>query len=167
MKSANARRDTVVVFFALFLFVANGCTSPPSVAPLLRVAERAMRDEAARLDDDDAKRDTAQMDQSRQALAAAFDADLGEQAAKLDAQWVRDAVAGYVAAREALLRHEAKLHDERASRSDNLRAAAEAQDKAIQLLENQDALITQTTGLDIWRLKFANPLNTTQPKETP
>ena len=162
MGSAIRRRSTPLILAIVAL--GGGCTSPPSVTPLLRVAEKAMLDEASRIDED-AHRDAAQIDQTRQTLASAFDADLA-QVKTLDAQWVKDAAEGYAVAREALARHEAALRSERSLRADNLRTAAQAQDRAIQLLERQDSLVTQITGLDLWRLTFTRPGTATQPKET-
>ena len=78
MKFATARRNGTLILtmaFAALTIAAGGCTSPPSVSMLLRVTEKAMLDEAARLDDD-ATRNEAQVAQSRQSLMLAFDADL-------------------------------------------------------------------------------------------
>ena len=82
-----------------------------------------------------------------------------ERVATLDAQWVRDAMEVYVPTREALVRHEASLTAERRTRQDNLRTAAEAQQRALELLEQQDKLITDTTHFNVWRLlQLENPV---------
>lgn len=161
MKFANMPLSVVAVVLTLMV----GCTAPPSVTPLLRVAARAMREEAARVEED-AKRDQAQIEQSRQTLATAFEDDL-DQRTSFDRPWIKDAAEAYAAAREELARHAAALRDERAQRTENLRAAAQAQERAIALLERQDELITRTTGLDIWRMKFSAPLQPLNTKEKP
>ena len=150
---------------AVLPVIAGGCTSPPSVSMLLRVTEKAMLDEAARLDDD-ATRNAAQATQSRQSLASAFDADLA-QVQTLNAQWVKDAAEGYAAAREALVRNELQTQTEWSQRASNLRTAAQAQDRALQLLEQQDTLVLQVTGLNFWRLTFNKPTDSITPKEKP
>lgn len=124
------------------------CTAPPSVSPLLRMAEEAMRAESQRLAAD-VERDVQRIDQTRAALAAAFDADLRQRDA-LDARWVTDAAEVYAAAREALARHEMALRRERDQRAANLHVAANATRRAVQLIERQDALITRTLGTDTW-----------------
>ena len=142
------------------VLLSGGCASPPSVAPLLRVSQQAMLAEVEHLNVD-ATRDAEQMKQSRASLDAAFDADLQqrEQAGGLDAQWVRDAMEVYVPTREALVRHEASLTAERRTRQDNLRTAAEAQQRALELLEQQDKLITDTTHFNVWQLlQLENPV---------
>ena len=141
----------------------SACTAPPSVAPLLRVAEKAMTDEAARIEGD-TSRDAAQAEQVRASLSAGFDADLAANK-KPTAEWIKDAAEGYAAARESLARHEAAMRVERDARADNLRAAAEAQRRAISLIEQQDALITGTIGLDVWRMNFNRPLSGPNAKE--
>lgn len=132
-----------------------GCVSPPSAAPLLRIVDEAMREEAARLHEESA-RDKQGVDQARRMLEAGFDADLRERAT-LDAPWVRDAVAVYAAAREELALHEVRLAMERQQRAANLLTAASAQRRAIELIEGQDALILRATGLDLWRLRWSPP----------
>jgi hypothetical protein len=139
---------------ALPLLLAS-CTSPPSVAPLLRSAEQALTQEA-RLLQDDAARDAQQLAQTQATLAEAFEADLRE-CPQLTAPWVLEATDVYVAAREELIRHDAMLTQQRQTRVDNLRLAAQAQQRAIELLERQDQLITGTSGADLWRWQFATP----------
>ena len=127
-----------------------GCASPPSVAPLLRVVDAELRREAQRLELD-ARRDAEAVDQARRSLADAYDGDLARREA-LTAEWVRDATDVYVAAREALVRHEMNLRAEREQRARNLHAAGEAQRRAIQLIEQHDGLIVGTLGFDLWQL---------------
>lgn len=119
------------------LLVLGGC-SMPSVLPLLRLSQEAIEAEAHHLAGE-RQRDAALLTERQLALSAAFDADL-RQRPDLDAEWVRQAAGGYVAAREALLRHDEAVGRERAQRAANLRAAAEAQARAIALLELQDGL---------------------------
>lgn len=130
--------------------IAGGCASPPSVTPLLRVTERALMRESARLNDD-ADRDAQHAKQTLRSLEDAFDRDL-EQADELTADWVRDATSVYVAAREALLHHEHVMARERQIRSDNLQTAASATRRAIGLIEQQDKLLNGVIGEDIRRL---------------
>ena len=154
MRAAPGGRRCCVIAAALFLLLA-GCTSPPSVAPLLRSAELALTEEA-RLLADDAARDAQQLAQTQATLAEAYAADLRE-CPQLTAPWVREATDVYVAAREELIRHDAALTQQRQTRADNLRLAAQAQQRAIELLEKQDQLITGVTGTDLWRLQFTTP----------
>lgn len=163
-QSKYARFGCALVVAALG---TSACTAPPSAAPLLRVADEAMRREAQQLQDD-IERDAQHVEQSRRALDAAFAADLGERAT-LDAQWVRDAAAIYATAREELVRHETALRAERAARAANLLLASEAQRRAIELIERQDQLITDATGLDLWRLRGSLPgfITTAERKQTP
>ena len=127
-----------------------GCTAPPSVVPLLDASRRIVLAEAQRIEAGGAI-DEQSIEQAKLVLADAFEADLAQQDA-LDAQWVREATVVYVAAREQLVEQAMRLREQRRVRADNLRAAAEAQQRAVALLQRQDALITQTTGLNIWRL---------------
>lgn len=145
---------TAALLGAMALLTA-GCVSPPSVAPLLRIVDEAMREEAARLRDESA-RDKQGVDQARRMLEAGFEADLRDRGG-LDAPWVRDAVAVYAAAREELALHEVRLAMERQQRAANLLAAASAQRRAIELIEGQDTLILRATGLDLWRLRWSPP----------
>ena len=142
-----------LLFLLLLMMMFAGCTAPPSVSPLLRVSQLAMQREIQHLQTD-RMRDEEHLRQTRQSLDVAFEADLEriDQAGDLNAQWIRDAMLVYVPAREALLRHEATLEQERLTRMDNLQAAAEAQQRALQLIENQNALITNTTHFNMWRL---------------
>jgi hypothetical protein len=114
------------------------------------VAEQTLRQEAERLEAD-VNRDAESLTQTQQALEDAFEADL-IQTSELTPQWVRDATRAYVSARQALWQHQKQLEHEKAQRCDNLLAAAEATRRASQLLERQDELITQTLGVDAWRL---------------
>ena len=126
-----------------------GCTSPPSVVPLLDVVEQALRHEAT-LVHEEADREAQTVSQTRTALDHAFDADLQAQSS-LDEAWVRDAVRVYAAAREAVVRHELDLRNARNQRADNLLAAADAQRRAIELLQQQDELIKRSLDLKAWR----------------
>lgn len=116
-----------------------GCASPPSVVPLLTMAKKQMQNEAAQVAAA-TKRDQAEITRSQAALKAGFDADLASQS-KLTAAWVKEETAGYVAARAALVEQSDKLKQEQTQRIDNLNAAASAQQRAIELLQRQDALI--------------------------
>lgn len=124
-----------MVLLTVLMLVA--CSSP-SVLPLLRVTQQAITTEISLLDAEKS-RDQSILAERQRSLAAAFDADLRQQQA-LDADWVREATTGYVAAREALLQHEAAVERERSQRAANLRAAADAQSRAIHLIELEDGL---------------------------
>lgn len=154
MSRRGRRRSGWMMACALAVAVAvvlmGGCASPPSVTPLLRVSEAALLAEAARLNED-ATRDAQWIEQARDALEQAYDADLA-QTAELSPAWVREATQVYVAAREALVRHELALRQERAQRAQNLRAAAEATRRATAILQQQDALVTGLAGGDAWEL---------------
>lgn len=155
MKCGNRRFDYLMIAGGLALTVFTGCTSPPSTAPLLRISEQAMRAEAENLIADIAQ-DRAGVDAARASIADGFAADLREQAAPTT-EWIRQAAEAYAAAREELMRQELTLTQRRQTRADNLRAAAQAQQRAIELLERQDQLLTGITGADLWRLRFTRP----------
>lgn len=129
-----------------------GCGSPPSVVPVLRVVERAMLDEAQRIETYDAQRDQLMLDDARLRLRDGYLADLNT-TDTLDPSWVDSATEIYVAAREALVWQEIDLAQQRQTRQDNLRDAARAQARAIAILQQQDRLLQQTVGLDLWRLE--------------
>src|ERR1041385_1626110 len=77
----------------LFPLALQACASPPSLLPLLRVADKAIAQESQLLDAD-AARSTAWLDEQRATLAAAFEADLREQTT-LDPEWVLTATQAY------------------------------------------------------------------------
>ena len=133
-----------------------GCTSPPAVGPLLRSVGQVLAQEQKLLGDD-AARDAEYLAQNQAALVEAFEADLREQQDP-SPQWVLEATRVYVASREALLRHDAQLQRQREIRADNLRMATQAQQRALELIEKQDQLVT-SAGVDVWRLT----LPTTKP----
>lgn len=127
-----------------------GCGSPPSVVPLLRLANMTMQVETEHLNED-AQRQAEHFEQARQTLQRAFEADL-ETTEDLTTTWIREATDVYVAAREALVRHEIDIQQQHQQRGDNLQAASQALQRAVELLEQQDQLLRQTIGLDVWRL---------------
>ncbi|MEO1235554.1 MAG: hypothetical protein AAFX76_02070 [Planctomycetota bacterium] len=132
-----------------------GCGSPPSAVPLMRAVRQALADEAEAVETADAARDRRHLDRLRADLREAYRADLDE-AEALTPAWIDEATVVYVAAREALLRHELELENRRAIRAENLRLAARAQTQAIANLEHQDRLLA-TFGLDLWRLPVPQP----------
>lgn len=127
-----------------------GCSAPPSVVPLLRVTERALAEESGRLAQD-AQRDRVYTRQVLRSLEDAYRRDL-EQVGELTPAWVLEATTVYVAARDALIRHEQSLAQERGNRADNLRAAAAATHRAILLTEQQDGLLRGVAGEELSRL---------------
>lgn len=143
-------RTTRPVLATVLIVLSAGCTSPPSVAPLLRLAHEAIREEA-RLVEADAERDRLATEATMRSLDAGYDADLRERES-LSAEWVAEATRAYVLAREAVLRHEAEQAQTRARRADNLAAAAEATERAAALLERRDALIAEAVRVDARRL---------------
>ncbi len=137
----------VLIPIVTLSMLGSGCAAPPSVAPLLRVAGRSLGEESQRLISD-AERDRAHMQQSLGLLEDAFVRDL-EQAPQLNPQWVRDATVVYVAAREALIRHEQTLAQERGNRAANLRSAGAAINRAVSMIEQQDRLLRGVTGSEL------------------
>lgn len=127
-----------------------GCTSPPSVAPLLRVTERALAEESARLAED-AQRDRVYARQVLGSLEDAYRRDL-EQVGELTPEWVLEATGVYVVARDAVVRNEQSLAQQRARRADNLRAAAAATRRAVLLIEQQDGLLRSVAGEELSQL---------------
>lgn len=133
----------VVVTSLLF----SGCTSPPSVAPLLQVAEQAILNESGRIDEDIAIEQT-HADQTLTILEEAYRRDL-EQVDTLTPEWVQEATAVYVAAREAVLQNQADQINVHRIRADNLRSAALATRRARRLIEQQDRLLHGVVGDDL------------------
>ncbi|MBI1373903.1 MAG: hypothetical protein GC159_14365 [Phycisphaera sp.] len=148
-----ARIATPVRAALLATVIAAGlgaCASPPSIEPLLRSAENAMRDEQ-RLLDDDRVRHGQWFDQQRATLEAAYAADLAARpATELDRAWVRDGTAVYVAAREAMLRHELELQRQNDVRRRNLQLADMAVQQAVALMQQQDQLFERVPDVRRW-----------------
>lgn len=152
MKNANAwRRSCTMMFIAVFAVTLLGCATPPSVGPLLDVADRALRDESAMLEHDIAQQ-RDHLAETRQHLAAAFDRDLAE-TNELDRQWVREAVMVYIEAREALVRHEATLAEHYRLRADNLAVGRQAIERAKGVLIIRDQLLTDPIELAAKRIE--------------
>lgn len=123
------------------------CASPPSVVPLLRVAERAIGDEQ-RLLGEDAIRGSHWFEQQRRVLDDAYAADLrGRPERASDPEWVLAGTEVYTAAREALLRHAWELERQSELRRDNLGTASQAIRRAAELIEKQDALFADVPDL--------------------
>ncbi len=137
----------LVLIAALF---ALGCTSPPSVTPLLRVTEQALLEESNKLSRY-VERDHAYTRQSLGILEDAFHRDL-MQTDTLTPQWIREATAVYVTARESVLKNEATLVREHETRAKNLSDAALATRRAIAMIEKQDGLLRGVMGDDLQRL---------------
>lgn len=149
-----------------WLSLTAGCTSPPSVAPLLAIADRALEQEIA-LVQGDTQRQARAHQQTRQMLASAYAADLQTKSAELNATWVQEATDVYVAACEELARRQ--LLDEKAqeNRLDNLHLARQVQQRALQVIQVQDQTITSILGLDLWRLdRKLTATNTSNSRET-
>ncbi len=145
--------ETLLVAGALTL---AGCGSPPSVTPLLRVAQSTLLRESQQLEQD--QRMLAGVErQTLAALEQAFEADV-RQAPTLEARWVLEAARAYALARDAVVGQGAAERQARQRRIENLLLAAEAQRRALNLLERQDALLMGVLGLDLWRLEPSPPL---------
>jgi len=157
MRFTNMRLKWAGVTLALATGVTGGCTTPPSVAPLLRVVNQALQQEASYLQAEET-REMQRLAQARAAIEAGFVADLNQQA-QPDKPWILDAARAYTAACEELVRQDATLHKELAQRADNLQAATTAQQRALNILEQQDALLTQTLNGNPWQIA-RNILNT-------
>ncbi len=142
------RRRVMTSGAAGALLMLIGCTSPPAVTPLLRATATALEDEATRLEADRA-RAAEHGRQTRAALDDAFAADL-DTVDVIEKRWALEAAQMYAAARERVALHQRDVQAELAARQDNLRLAAEAQRRAIALLEQQDRLIVETVGVDVW-----------------
>ena len=152
MRSSNAienLRRWLLLGAALLLLA--GCGSPPSVLPLLQVTAGVLQDESQRLQRD-AERAASAIQRDKASLAAAFERDLAQRD-HLDAQWVRNAVSVYAAARDALSEQSARVASAYASRLDNLDAAADANRRAITLLEHHRRALPWPEQLDAWRLR--------------
>lgn len=162
-KATTANFNRIIVIAALAL--AAGCQSPPSVAPLLAAADGVIADEQ-RLLSDDTKRAAAWVDQQRDALRRGFATDLSEREA-IDPAWVLDGVTAYVAAREALLRHEFSLREQSDTRRENLRLASESIRRALGLLQRQDALFADTPDLRRWINRRIDESDTPFPETSP
>ena len=147
-----------VIGVSATLMLAPGCASPPSVAPLLEASRAVVAREAARVREE-AALDAAQADATRRAMSAAYDADIEARIAGdegLDPQWVREATAVLVEAREAVTRHEAARLAERERRAADLESAASATARAVRLLEQRDRLLAGPGGWDVWRWIYAS-----------
>jgi hypothetical protein len=115
----------------------------------MRVANQAMQREIKHIEQ--ARHRTEDVLKQRQAaLKAGYDADLADRD-QLTRTWVKQATAGYVAAREALLRQAMQQKRRQTQRIDNLEAAGHAQRRAINLIEKQDQLVQRALGGDLWR----------------
>lgn len=162
-RTIGSRTRTALLLGAAVM-AAGGCAAPPSVTPLLRVTHAVLEDEAQRLAAD-AERVAHRHERQRMDLASAFERDLRERR-ELDEAWVGEAVRVYVAAREAVTEQAADTREAYADRIDNLRAAVEAQERAIVLLEHQRRALPWPEGLDGWELRdrvaaFLRPGRTT------
>jgi len=138
----------IVSLAASLIASAAGCASPPSVVPLLTVVDKALAAEGNALETD-AERREAWFEQSRRALADAFEADLAAQS-ELERQWVRDHAGVYAAAREALARREIVQQQALQTRRENLAVARDAQRRAIQLIQRQDRLFDDVPDVRRW-----------------
>ncbi len=155
-------RYAVSIWFVMATaLVLGGCTTPPSVAPLLRVTEQALLRESDRLRDD-AERDAEYVRQTLRILEDAYSRDL-DQVEFLTPDWVREATSVYVTAREIIIRHQNALARERNHRSDNLKTAALAARRAIVLIEQQDRLLKGAVDQDLRRLMFMAGWNREEP----
>ena len=174
MKRSNVPRKPRRLLLLLMVLSltggAGGCGSPPSVVPVMQVVEQTLLTEARTLAAAESARDRLYLEQARQQLEDGYRRDLAS-AEALSPRWVESATSVYVAAREALLRQELALAAQRQTRVDNLQLAAQAQGRAVALLQRQDNLLAQTLGLDLWRLDPVSPAqpggNASPPRPAP
>lgn len=128
------------LWIAALLAPAAGC-APASIGPLLQLSEQALVAESAHLEAD-ALRDREHVASRRQLLADGFAADLaGRQGQPVDVAWHASAAEVYATARELLVRHEMALDAQRQRCRENLELAIAAQRRALQILQQRDALI--------------------------
>ena len=132
-----------------------------ALAPLLRVAERALIEESERLEAD-ARRDAEQMRGDLATLEDGFNRDL-EQAEALTPQWVREATSVYVSARETVVRYQNAQIRDLNNRADNLKLAASATGRAISLVERQDRLFDGVLNEELQRLISVTDWNPQEP----
>ena len=158
---ADGWRRWMIAAVLIIVTVTSGCASPPSVVPLLEQVHRVLANQQQDLQQR-AERDAVRLDQQRHLLQQAYETDLTVRP-QLDADWVRDGTAAYVTAREALLRHELQLADQLRTRRRNLELAADAQRRAIGLIQRQDQLLERMPDLRRW---IAQPLTTSTATET-
>lgn len=165
MTSINTglKRSLTSAFVLIAVLSCSGCTSPSSAAPLLRVTERALSEESQRLSQD-AERDRDYVRQSLDMLEDAYVRDL-ERAEDLNAKWVREATLVYVAAREALIRHEQALARERDDRAENLRTAGAAVRRALSLIEQQDHILRGVVGDELHNLLSLPDFTSQEPSQ--
>jgi hypothetical protein len=125
----------------------GGCGTPPAVLPLMRSAQKTLKQERDLLGADQARR-AERFEQQRESLRSGYEADLAARD-EIDAEWVREGTRAYVTAREALLRQEMELERQTETRRRNLKLAGEALDRAAELIHRQDRLLGVA---DPWRL---------------
>ncbi len=150
MKSRIIRKPCEIIRLLLCLVMLGqtGCSSPPSVAPLLSAVDRAITAERQYVSQDD-QRQQALLEQQRQSLHSAFKADLTERK-ELHSDWVAKHVRVYVAAHQALTEQHHRIQQAYRTRLDNLQAASRAQQRAIALIEQQDHLLQAVPDLRRW-----------------
>jgi hypothetical protein len=107
-----------------------------------------MEQERALLDAD-AERMRQGIDQQRAALWRGFEADVRARG-ELRAEWVLEGTAAYSAALELLTRHGMEQERTMQTRRSNLRDATRALERAIGLLEKQDALLEGVPDVRRW-----------------
>mgnify|MGYP006272639083 CR=1 FL=1 len=150
---SSTRWRSRLLLAALLLWTLGGCGTPPAVESLIRVSGEVLDREADRLAED-ARRARADTARQQAALATGFDRDL-EARDPLDKPWVRDAVSAYVAAREAVALNGRDVEASYANRIDNLRAAHQAQLRALALIERHRAAWPWPASWDGWSLHDA------------
>ena len=137
-----------VVF--LFILLLTGCTSAPSVLPMLDRVGVVLTEERAMLAED-GKLVAGRYEQTRDMLRDAYEKDLAVKEGKqISADWVIDATRVYVAAREILLKQMADEMNSLETRMRNLDLAKEAQSKAVQMMRQQDELMLNMSGVSFW-----------------
>lgn len=149
--TSRRRISALTSLTALITATVGGCGSPPSVAPLMQVTDKALAQESKHLETM-RKREKELLKERRQGLKTGFEADL-KQRDDLTAKWVQSHATGYAAAREALLKQHLKRTRQYEQRLENLQAARRALERTTRMLQRQDELLTKTLGGDLWDLR--------------
>ncbi|WP_432798406.1 hypothetical protein [Poriferisphaera sp. WC338] len=135
----------------LLIILLTGCTSPPSVVPVLEMVGQVLADEAAQMKMRRLDEEQRHM-QMKASLRDAYERDLTSQES-LSSEWVLEATSVYTTAREMMIENYHSQLEAIDRKQQNLMAAWEAQQKATELLRQQDDLLRGTVGLDLWRLE--------------
>lgn len=133
------RRERVAAAILGWSAGLAGCASPPSAAPLMRAAMKAVAQEQQLLAEDGRSRQQW-LEAQKTGLQRGFESDLRARTV-IEPDWVLEGTAAYVTAREQLIRQEMTAQAALEVRQQNLLMAQRAVERAISLMERQDALL--------------------------